>query len=684
MPGVSIDIKASFQKLVDALKVGDKLQDRLNKINQTTINVHANTSSGAFDHAWASNVTSDTRRNLSDRGYTLSRTPVNQPEIDKWRQQHGEGDKAGALGAAMQNAVGLGLGLWGGFTVLGIAKQAWEMYKRQEQLESGLKVRGYNFERSVSPWGYGPGEEAQSAMHLLRTTGANDMSTLRSIEKFSRLSNIDPSQATGYLGSYYNNTGADATKQKQAVDALIYMGKQAKDGRSEALLGLISRNLDTARSAQGGKALTDGQVAAVMANTTGLYNMGPMGRDTAMYNTLQSALMPGGSQVSEIMKWKIMGGFDKGPLTSERMLGMYQQRDKGLLDPTNRARLAEITTGSTDDQVFKVLTFLDMQNKAGGVNIARAVLQIVKSGTNLGDPKTVKMLRAHLKAAGATNDDIDKIIGQATDTWQATDYGSQNGGIAQRAAINEGLYVTGGKFLEGPLGTIESGVLSGTNAIFDSLVGIKGFMSDAQQAKMAKYSPFIEEAARKYGISPQLIMATMLTENESLDPNAINRSSRSGAWGLGQILGSTGKELGYSEADLLNPKKNIDAIARYLGRSRFQFKGKYDREPTAADLRVGYRWGAGEWDTRANKSEYSQDLNRFGKFYAGTGVASRQEAINRSIPNYTTPATHETGNFAEGYLWLGKEILSILRGIYDRMDSGSGSITFPESRVSLK
>ncbi|ABL96833.1 SLT domain-containing tail protein [Burkholderia phage BcepF1] len=80
-----------------------------------------------------------------------------------------------------------------------------------------------------------------------------------------------------------------------------------------------------------------------------------------------------------------------------------------------------------------------------------------------------------------------------------------------------------------------------------------------------QYDPTFDQMAKKYGLSKYGVTgadlkAQAIVESQ-LNPNA---TSKKGAIGIGQIMPATGKSLGYSEADLRDPVKNIEAMARVM------------------------------------------------------------------------------------------------------------------------
>jgi len=82
--------------------------------------------------------------------------------------------------------------------------------------------------------------------------------------------------------------------------------------------------------------------------------------------------------------------------------------------------------------------------------------------------------------------------------------------------------------------------------------------------------PYAEEVitkSKKLGLDPRLSLALTYRESK-FDPDAIGTS---GEIGLMQVKPSTGKLMGYTEKDLRNPSRNIDAGLQYLNQNMIKF-----------------------------------------------------------------------------------------------------------------
>lgn len=94
------------------------------------------------------------------------------------------------------------------------------------------------------------------------------------------------------------------------------------------------------------------------------------------------------------------------------------------------------------------------------------------------------------------------------------------------------------------------------------------------------YDSMIENSAQQRGIPVNLAKQIMYKESSD-NPNAI---SSKGAVGLGQINPITAKQLGLSQADLLNPKKNIDASMTYLSTLNKKYNGDWAKTLAAYNM----------------------------------------------------------------------------------------------------
>ena len=358
---------------------------------------------------------------------------------------YGEKPEGGDGGAAIKKLLIGGMALWGGMSIISMLRESWEKYKAQSQSESGLHVRGVEYSRS-NEWGFLPGESADMAMGLRRATGAKDLYTQESLQRLSRNTNMDSGQLLGVMGNYYQATGGGADKQQRVMDALLVMGQRAKDGREEALLQLISQNLRAASAAQGGRALSDSQVAQVMAGTGAMYNApGTMGMSGDFFGKMQGALGSGGDATGELLKYSVMGGFEGGALTAGRVIELQKRRQGGLNDPGNRARLRAMLQGrGRDEQIMLVQMMMGSFNQPGGTDFAEEYLSWYGSEGKFNN------LDMGLPSGGK-----DRY------------HGTAGAAVASRAAEKERQKIGAGEVAEHVLGPLESKFLRATEKMLD-------------------------------------------------------------------------------------------------------------------------------------------------------------------------------------------------------------------------
>jgi len=102
--------------------------------------------------------------------------------------------------------------------------------------------------------------------------------------------------------------------------------------------------------------------------------------------------------------------------------------------------------------------------------------------------------------------------------------------------------------------------------------------------------PYAEETitkSKKLGIDPRLSLALIYRESK-FDPNAVGDA---GEIGLGQIKPTTGKLMGYTEKDLKDPSKNIDATLQYLNQNLIKFTDPKTKLPDPVLAVAGYNAG---------------------------------------------------------------------------------------------
>lgn len=149
----------------------------------------------------------------------------------------------------------------------------------------------------------------------------------------------------------------------------------------------------------------------------------------------------------------------------------------------------------------------------------------------------------------------------------------------------------------------------------------------------------IAEAAKKVGVNPRLAVSIAYAESRL---NSAPDDSDKGAIGMMQVLPSTGKMLGFSEKDLRNPEKNLEAGLMYL-------KQGYDKFGDPAMTAAGYHAGYDHkfFEDPKNKlgpktMQYVKDIQSYGGFTEPT-------ATTEGNTEGTTEGTTEGGNVDDGF-----------------------------------
>jgi len=96
----------------------------------------------------------------------------------------------------------------------------------------------------------------------------------------------------------------------------------------------------------------------------------------------------------------------------------------------------------------------------------------------------------------------------------------------------------------------------------------------------------IEGAAKEFSIPPEALRQLIHIESGGR-PDAVNGSHK----GLGQLTDEEFKK--YGSGDIMNPADNARAMAAKLSAEATQFKAKYGRDPSTADLYLQYQQGVG-------------------------------------------------------------------------------------------
>lgn len=133
---------------------------------------------------------------------------------------------------------------------------------------------------------------------------------------------------------------------------------------------------------------------------------------------------------------------------------------------------------------------------------------------------------------------------------------------------------------------------------------------DELNKSQIEYAEKIATKAKEMGIPPKLAVAIAYHESR-LNPNAPRGSS--GEFGIMQVMPQTGKGLGYTNEDLIDPDKNIEAGLKYLKKNLDAFGG--DQKLAT----VGYNAGTDSEFFSGGKlpkttEDYVKAMNEYGAF----------------------------------------------------------------------
>jgi len=143
------------------------------------------------------------------------------------------------------------------------------------------------------------------------------------------------------------------------------------------------------------------------------------------------------------------------------------------------------------------------------------------------------------------------------------------------------------------------------------------FLNDLNESQTQNALKIVD-AAKKVGVNPRLAVSIAYAESRL---NSAPDDSEKGAIGMMQVLPSTGKMLGFSEKDLRNPEKNLEAGLMYLKQGYDKFQ---DPAMTAAGYHAGYDHKFFE-DPEKHKlgpktMQYVKDIKGYGGFTEPTAT----------------------------------------------------------------
>jgi soluble lytic murein transglycosylase-like protein len=102
-----------------------------------------------------------------------------------------------------------------------------------------------------------------------------------------------------------------------------------------------------------------------------------------------------------------------------------------------------------------------------------------------------------------------------------------------------------------------------------------------------EFDTWIQAAAREHGFPAQLLTAIVEVES-GFDPSAVNSGDPGFAWGLGQLLPTTARFMGWTGSDsreLLAPQLNLALAGKYVGYQLKRYNG------STADAASAYNAG---------------------------------------------------------------------------------------------
>lgn len=155
----------------------------------------------------------------------------------------------------------------------------------------------------------------------------------------------------------------------------------------------------------------------------------------------------------------------------------------------------------------------------------------------------------------------------------------------------------------------------------------------------AHYGDMMESAGAQQGI-PAGLMSRLISKETGGQADPTTATSSAGAYGLGQVLPDTARDMGYTDEQMQDPYYQAEASAKYL-------RQMYDRYGTWRDALQAYHDGPGNHDknlagTRTPGPEGAQYVDeRFYAYTQGNPPATDQEA-----PQHATSA--KAGRFLSG------------------------------------
>ena len=144
---------------------------------------------------------------------------------------------------------------------------------------------------------------------------------------------------------------------------------------------------------------------------------------------------------------------------------------------------------------------------------------------------------------------------------------------------------------------------------------------DQLNSEQLEYARIVGQKAKEMGVPPALAIAIAYHES-GLNPNV--KRGAAGEYGIMQVMPNTGKGMGYSNKDLADPEKNIEAGLKYLKQNLDAFGG--DQKLAT----IGYN--AGTDSPFFSGGELPKTTESYLKAMNGYGAYSGEEAARPEAP----------------------------------------------------
>ena len=157
---------------------------------------------------------------------------------------------------------------------------------------------------------------------------------------------------------------------------------------------------------------------------------------------------------------------------------------------------------------------------------------------------------------------------------------------------------------------------------------------DQLNEEQLEYAARIGEKAKEMGIPPTLAISIAYHESR-LNPN-VGRGS-SGEFGIMQVMPNTGKGMGYTNQDLADPDKNIEAGLKYLKKNLDAFGG----DPQLAT--IGYNAGTdSKFFSGGELPKVTENYLKAMKGYGAYAAAAQPQVVETQSDESQGTGTQET------------------------------------------